>query len=213
MLVAVFGATGAIGQFTVQELLDNGHTVKALVRNPAKVPASWGSRVTILHGELHDASLVEQTIQGSEAVVSALGPSMGKSATGKPLVIGYQNILAAMKTHGVTRFIGHATPSFKDPLESATWVSRLIGFLGKTMFPRGYAEMIEMCDLVVNSGLEWTIVRFTNPVDKPKTGHVKAGFFGSDSIAWTCTRADIGMFTAAQIEDKRFIRRAPAIGK
>lgn len=69
-----------------------------------------------------------------------------------------------------------------------------------------------MCDVIVSSGIDWTMVRFIHPVDKPKTGHVKAGFFGSDSIPWAYARADIGMFTAAQVEDKRFIQRSPAIG-
>ena len=39
MNVTVFGATGAIGQLVVAELLAAGHTVTGYVRNPAKVPA------------------------------------------------------------------------------------------------------------------------------------------------------------------------------
>jgi uncharacterized protein YbjT (DUF2867 family) len=36
MNVTVFGATGAIGSPTVNELLANGHTVTAYSRNPNK---------------------------------------------------------------------------------------------------------------------------------------------------------------------------------
>jgi hypothetical protein len=32
-----------------------------------------------------------------------------------------------MRRYNVRRFIGHATPSFKDPSEKLTWDSRLIG--------------------------------------------------------------------------------------
>ena len=38
MNVTVFGATGAIGSLTVNELLANGHTVTAHARNPNKNP-------------------------------------------------------------------------------------------------------------------------------------------------------------------------------
>ena len=55
MNVTVFGATGAIGSLTVNELLANGHTVTAYARNPTKIPAEWGDRVRIIVGELSDA--------------------------------------------------------------------------------------------------------------------------------------------------------------
>ena len=41
MNVTVFGATGAIGSLTVNELLRGGHTVTAYARNPRKVPTAW----------------------------------------------------------------------------------------------------------------------------------------------------------------------------
>jgi uncharacterized protein YbjT (DUF2867 family) len=42
MNVTVFGATGAIGAQVVDQLRQRGHTVTAYVRNPGKVPATWG---------------------------------------------------------------------------------------------------------------------------------------------------------------------------
>jgi uncharacterized protein YbjT (DUF2867 family) len=43
MNVTVFGAPGAIGSLTVNELLANGHTVTAYARNPNKIPPSWAT--------------------------------------------------------------------------------------------------------------------------------------------------------------------------
>jgi uncharacterized protein YbjT (DUF2867 family) len=42
MNVTVFGATGAIGSLTVNELLANGHTVTAYARNPKQDPSRMG---------------------------------------------------------------------------------------------------------------------------------------------------------------------------
>ena len=39
MNVTVFGATGAIGSLTVDELLANGHTVTVYARNAVKIPS------------------------------------------------------------------------------------------------------------------------------------------------------------------------------
>lgn len=54
MNVTVFGATGGVGSQVVDQLRANGHTVTAYVRNPSKVPNSWGDNVTIAVGELSE---------------------------------------------------------------------------------------------------------------------------------------------------------------
>lgn len=59
--------------------------------------------------------------------------------------------------------------------------------------------------------LRWTVVRFTAPTDGPPRGNLRIGFFGSDKIGFAITRADIAAFTAAQVDDGRYIHRAPAI--
>src|SRR5690606_22233613 len=115
---------------------------------------------------------------------SALGPSMDKKATGLPLVEGTEHILAAMKRHGVTRYIGQGTPSILDPREKPTMQTRLVSFMGRTFLRRAYDELLGMTDAIRRSGVEWTIVRFTAPNDKPKTGHVRAGFYGTDKIGF-----------------------------
>src|SRR4051794_41676407 len=102
MNVTVFGATGAIGSLTVTELLDRGHTVTAYARNASKVPTTWGDRVRVVIGELSDAEAIYAAVAGADAVVSALGPSLDRKATGLPLVEGTRHILEAMKRHGVT---------------------------------------------------------------------------------------------------------------
>ena len=72
-----------------------------------------------------------------------------------------------MKRHGVTRYIGHATPSVLDPQEKPTWQTRLVGFMGRTGLPRAYNELIGMTDVIRNAGVDWTIVRFTAPTTSP----------------------------------------------
>ena len=211
MKVTVFGATGAIGSLTVDELLATGHTVTAYARNPGKIPDRWGNQVRVVVGELTDTDAIDTAVAGADAVVSTLGPSMDRKATGLPLVEGTQLILEAMKRHGVTRYIGHATPAILDPQEKPTPVTRLIGFMPRTFMRRAYDEIRGMTDPVKASDLNWTIVRFIAPNNKPKTGQPRTGFFGTDKLGFAGSRADIAAFTAAQVDDTRYLNRAPAI--
>jgi nucleoside-diphosphate-sugar epimerase len=213
MNVTVFGATGAIGSLTVDELLADGHTVTAYARNPNKIPTEWGDRVRVIIGELSDADAIDHAVQSADAVVSALGPSLDRKATEMPVIDGTRHILDAMKRHGVPRYIGHGTPSVLDPQEKPTWQTSLVGFLGRTGLPRAYNELTGMTDLIKNAEVDWTIVRFTAPTNKPKTGKLRVGFYGTNRIGFAVSRADIAAFTAAQVDDDTYLNRAPAISK
>jgi uncharacterized protein YbjT (DUF2867 family) len=211
MNVTVFGATGAIGGLTVQNLLDAGHTVRAYARNPEKIPDGWGDRVDVVLGEITDTAAIDTAVAGTDAVISALGPSINRKATGLPLVEGTAHILAAMQRHNVHRYIGHATPSVLDPRDNKTLQARLVGLMGRTLLPRAYRELLGMSELIMDSGLDWTIIRFIAPTDGPAKGVAHQGFFGTDRIGWKITRADIAAFTAAQLTDSTYRRAAPAI--
>ena len=109
MNVTVFGATGAVGQHLVHALLAKGATVTAYVRNEAKIPAAWNGTVRVVVGEITDAEAIDKAITGTDAVASALGPSMDRKATGLPLAEGNRLIVAAMDRHGVRRDVGNGT--------------------------------------------------------------------------------------------------------
>jgi len=211
MNVTVFGATGAIGQQVVDRLRSDGHTVTAYVRNAGKVPAAWGPGVTVVVGEVTDGAAIDRAVTGADAVVSALGPGMDRKATGLPLVEGTRLIVEAMRQHGVRRYVGNATPSVLDPRERGTWQTRVPTFMAKRFLPRAYQEIVGMSRAVMESGLDWTIVRFLAPEDGPATGHVRHGFYGTDKLGFNVTRADIAGFTAAQVDDPRYVGAAPGI--
>jgi nucleoside-diphosphate-sugar epimerase len=211
MNVTVFGATGAIGRQVVDQLRSNGHTVTAYVRNPAKVPATWREDVEVVVGEITDAGAIDRAVAGADAVVSALGPSLDRKATGLPLVEGTRHIVEAMQRHGVRRYVGNATPSVLDPREKGTWQTRFATFMPKTFMRRAYDEVTGMSRAVMDSGLDWTIVRFLAPKDGQAKGNVRHGFYGTDKLGFNVTRADIAAFTAAQVDDRRYVGAAPGI--
>jgi putative NADH-flavin reductase len=73
MKVALYGATGKAGSRIIKELVSRGHTVTALVRNPANV-AQLEPGVVVKKDDLSDPTKIAAAIDGAEAVISAYGP-------------------------------------------------------------------------------------------------------------------------------------------
>ena len=108
-----------------------------------------------------------------------------------------------MHRHGVERYVGNATPSVLDPQETGTWQTRLPATMARTLLSRTDDELTRMTTIVMDSCMDWTIVRFLAPQHGPATGTVRSGFSGTDTLGPTITRADSAAFTAAQIDDPR----------
>jgi hypothetical protein len=64
---------------------------------------------------------------------------------------------------------------------------------------------------VTSSGLAWAIVPFLAPKDGPARSRLRVGFYGTDQLGSAVTRADSAAFTAAQVDDPRYVGAAPAI--
>ncbi|MFE7720784.1 NAD(P)-dependent oxidoreductase [Nocardia rhizosphaerihabitans] len=210
MKIAVFGATGGIGRLVVAGLLDAGHRVTAVVRNPAKLTLSH-PELTVITAELTDSDTVTEAVRGADAVISALGPSLKRSATGSPVTDATKTIVAAMATTGVSRLIGLATPSLADPRDEPHWKPKVLPVMARLAFPNALAELKNMTAAVTGSDLDYTIARITAPKNKPATGRIRSGFLGHDRIGSAMSRADIAAFLITQLTDTRYRRAMPAI--
>jgi uncharacterized protein YbjT (DUF2867 family) len=208
--VTVFGASGKIGRLCVDRLLADGHEVIAFVRTPTKLPVV-DDRLTLVAGQLTDPTAVTAAIQGSHAVISALGPSLKRGETGTPVTDGTQIIVEAMDASGVRRYVGLATPSVPDPRDEATVKARILPVLARAMFPNALRELVGMTRAITESDLDWTIARITNPTDGRPKGTVRAGFLGRDAVGWSMTRADIAGFLADQLTSDEYVHALPAI--
>jgi putative NADH-flavin reductase len=208
--VTVFGATGKIGRHVIDQLLAAGHTVTAYARNPSKLPTTHPN-LTVIHGGLDDPAGISRAVAGADAVISALGPSPKRSATGTPVTNGTRAIVAAIQAAGARRFIGLATPSIADPQDRPTLKGKLLPMLARLALPNALTELNSMTDAITSSGLDWTIARITSPNDQPATGTIRSGFLGRDKVGSAVTRADIASFLIRQLTDTTYHRAAPAI--
>lgn len=73
MKVAVFGGTGFVGSYLVEELLSRGHEVRALARIGSEHKLPQSERCEAVTGEVEDPQAVQQTVQGCQAAIYNIG--------------------------------------------------------------------------------------------------------------------------------------------
>jgi nucleoside-diphosphate-sugar epimerase len=111
MKVLIFGSTGSIGLEVVQQALEQGHTVTAFARNPAKLNLKH-ENLKVVQGDVLNLAVVEQAVQGQDAVLCVLGS--GGKRKGTIRSEGTQQIIRAMEKAGVRRFICQTTLGIGD---------------------------------------------------------------------------------------------------
>ena len=107
MKLALFGASGTIGQRILREALSRGHTVTAIVRDPSRV-AGQGPNVQSVEGNILDPHSVATSVAGHDAVISAFGPGANQGVEAVPQAV--RSLLAGLRAAGVKRlaFVGGA---------------------------------------------------------------------------------------------------------
>lgn len=100
MKVTLYGATGQIGRRILEELLQRGHSVTAVVRDPAKLDAR--GRLTVIPGDVDDVAGIAGASKGADALVSAYGPGAEHPEN---LLSVTRNLIAGAQQSGVPRFL------------------------------------------------------------------------------------------------------------
>lgn len=75
MNILITGGTGFIGSYVVSELVNGGHKVTVLARNPSKVKGfTSNSSIKIIEGTLYDNDIIQKALCGKDACIHiALG--------------------------------------------------------------------------------------------------------------------------------------------
>jgi putative NADH-flavin reductase len=207
MKVLIFGASGDTGLLLVSAGLQQKHGITAFVRHPAKLKIRH-ENLTVVNGDVSDYESVESALHGHDGAISALGAAspFKRSPT---LVKGIGNIVRAMHRQKVSRFIYQ---SFLGVSEYRTE----LGFVLDKVMPLVMANVIkdhEEKELnIVNSNLQWTIVRCSMLTHGPATEKYRDGeHITSPFFLPMISRADVADFMINQLTDNRYNYKKPRL--
>ena len=202
MQIALFGATGGTGKQVLDQALDQGYRIRALVRDPTKLAERDG--LTLIQGDVLDQTAVDRCLAGSDAVICVLG-SHGSTEPVEDR--GTERILTAMQAHGQRRLIAVTSMGVGDSIDQVAAFFRAIMrlTLKRVMEAKERQEQAIMA-----SDLDWTIVRPGGLSDGPRTGSYRSGLDKSIK-ATRVSRADVADFILQELKAGDFIRQTPAV--
>lgn len=146
--ILVIGASGFVGGHLAKALLAEGHAVRCLARDPARVGALAAAGCAVVRGDIADLAAVERAVDGVEAVyisIHTLSPQPAGGAGPRFMDVeknGLQNVIAACRSHAVKRVV-YVTSLGIAPDERSEWLRE-----------RWHAEQ-----MLLNSGLDATVIR------------------------------------------------------
>ncbi|MBN3524204.1 NAD(P)-dependent oxidoreductase [Paenibacillus apiarius] len=169
MKIGVVGASGKAGNLIVQEAVNRGHEVTAIVRDASKMK---DSNVSVIEKDVF--ALTSDDVKGFDVVVNAFGAPQGQEHLH---VDAGRALIKALQGAPDTRLIvvGGAGSLFVDEAKT----TRLID---TSEFPQEYAATASnqgknLQDLQQSSGIKWTFISpsaFFDPAGK-RTGSYQKG--------------------------------------
>lgn len=204
MHITVFGASGRVGQLVVARLLDEGHSVTAFVhrKNPFE-----GQNLTVVQGEINDATAVSQALRGADAVISTLGSWGTKNKN--ILATGMQTIIPVMEEQGMTRIITLTGSDAWWSQDKITIINRLSHKILSLIAPKILADSEDHLRQLEASSLQWTTVRSPTMTNK-KNDTYSLRLQTRSPLAWK-PRIAVVRALVDQLQDTTYLRQAPII--
>ncbi len=202
MKFVVLGATGGTGIEIVRQAIDQGHSVTAFVRSPERLKP-FGNRITVKQGDLLNPAELAKAISGHDAILSGFGPRVPIAKDDASLLRNFATALTtAMHQVNVRRAVIVSTAFlFKDSILPPTYL------FGRLFFPGVVIDAAAMEQLVMQSGLDWTIVRPPQLTDKPFTGKYRVRTGHLPRFGFNISRADVAHSFLKTVEDPASIRK------
>lgn len=206
--ISVFGSSGKTGLCIVKQALANSYKVKALCRNPDSIPFK-NTLLRIFTGSLLDKIQVHKTIEGSDAVICVFGPM--KPYNDIFCAEATENIITSMMDAGIRRLICQTGALIgKTPVRRSLFMRLLMKtYNGK--FPESARDRDMQEELIMESPLDWTIVKPPRLTNSKRKGKYSTGENLKVSAFSSVTREDAADFILSMLESDSFLKRLPII--
>jgi putative NADH-flavin reductase len=219
MNLTIVAGTGGIGRQLLEQAVDAGQSVTAVVRNPNTLSRTVRTFTTDLRSA--DSMMLQSAIRGADAVLSGLGAR--SSADDGVAARGTRAIIQAMSAVGARRIVvvsaapigtvpspGRLNPPRHDPGDGF-FMRHLLASLTKAAFRQHYADLARMEDVLRESSSDWTIIRPPRLTNGPKRRRYRIAFGQNLRRGLSISRADVADFMLRVVEDPKTIRQVIGI--
>lgn len=205
MIVAVIGANGRSGKQFVNAALAAGIKVRAGVRGPHDLEEH--TDMTIVACDALSKREITNLIKGSDAVVSLIGHGPGVSATVQKTATEYT--LAAMKEHGIKRFVSLTGTGVRMPGDRPGLMDRIGNWVITQVDPERVRDGIAHAHVMMQSDRDWTLLRVLKLTNGKHSGAVELAANVPSELFTPRARVAAAIVQLLQTDD--FIRQAPVV--
>jgi putative NADH-flavin reductase len=198
MKLAIFGATGGTGTCLTAQALAAGHSVTAVVRDPARLAVPAQQRLRIVTADVLDPAAISPAVDGADAVTTAVGPGTGASTLRQDST---RSIIRAMQKTGTRRLLMVSGSVVADEGESPFTRYLLKPLVRRTFLRHVYADMRRAEDEIHDSSLDWTIIRPPALTNKPARGTYRTATDRNLPHGFTISRADLAAYMLTLLDD------------
>ncbi|WP_281634220.1 NAD(P)-dependent oxidoreductase [Flavobacterium luteolum] len=203
--VAVLGGGGRTGKYLVNQLLENGFSVKLLLRNPDNY-AIQNPKLEIIKGDAINEESIKLLLKDCQAVISTIG-----QRPGEPMVASQatENVLNAMNSNGIGRYVLLAGLNIDTPFDKKGPKTLMATDWMKTNFPEIQKDRQFTFDLLMDSKVDWTQVRVPLIVFSHDSHEISVSL--EDCLGDTITAFDISKFLVKEMLESHYVRQSPFI--
>ena len=213
MKVCIVGASGKLGQYMIQHVLDRGDEVVGVCREQSMGKLDqFKGRITIVPGATDDRDVIERAVAGCDAVLTVLVPrGVHGYATGTAqAVLDFAQPGARL----VFSCGWHITLDGKDVYSRK--LKTIVNVFGPIARLARFADLddqVEACRRVFASDTRWTVVRGSDLEEGESQGlPVWSRHVGDPILESNITRrVDFALFMVSAIDNDELIHEAPAI--
>lgn len=214
MKVVLLGATGSTGYEILKRLVQDKHSIKALVRNPVKlnlaeIKSIQEGQVELIKGSILEPDILVEHFQGSDLIISALGTGTDNSYT-EIYSEGGRNILSAMRAARVKKLITITAGliDMSDPSTDNFFLNRII----RPNFNKVYYDQTRWETILDDTkDIDWICVRPTYLTNKAFTRKYRVQHKHCPKGGRKISRADLADFIVKQMTSEEFIHKKPVI--
>lgn len=168
MKIGIIGASGKVGKLVLEESIERGHEVTAIVRNASKLSSS---NINILEKEIYD--ITSEDLKDLDVVVNAFGAPLGEEES--HVKAGRALIEALKETDTRAIIVGGAGSLYVDEAQTTKLIDT--PEFPELFVPTAKGQGRNLEDLKASKGINWTFLSPSADFDAegPKTKNYQAG--------------------------------------